>query len=80
MPSKARTYAVTVRFSSSEKEKLDDVADQNGITISDVIRMCVNRVHASGEFIDLSQVGSHGSRVPERVKSVKKIPKKRGGR
>jgi antitoxin component of RelBE/YafQ-DinJ toxin-antitoxin module len=54
MPSKARSYAVTVRFSGIEKKKLDDVADQNGITISDVIRMCVNRVHASGEFMELN--------------------------
>jgi len=54
MPSKGRTYAVTVRFSGVEKKKLDDVAGLNGITISDVIRMCVNRVHASGEFMDLS--------------------------
>ncbi len=72
MPSKGRTYAVTVRFSGVEKKKLDVVAEQNGITISDVIRMCVNRVHASGEFIDLSQV--------PKVKFVKTLKKKRGAR
>ena len=66
-------YAVTVRFSGAEKKKLDDVADQNGITISDVIRMCVNRVHASGEFMDLSP------RAPGSVKT-KKSSKKKGRR
>jgi antitoxin component of RelBE/YafQ-DinJ toxin-antitoxin module len=76
MPSKARTYAVTVRFSEAEKKKLEVVAEQNGITISDVIRMCVNRVHASGEFMDLSQ----NMKFARSSRYGKIVKKKKGGR
>jgi len=50
MPSKARSYAVTVRFSEDEKMMLKALAEEHGATISTAVRLCVRRMYGSKEF------------------------------
>lgn len=41
-----RENAITVRMSKDERRMLDALAEADGISISDVVRMLVRRAHA----------------------------------
>lgn len=41
-----RDHVITVRMSREERDKLQALADDDGISVSDVVRMVVRRTHA----------------------------------
>lgn len=61
MASRVRRNIVAVRFSEAERKMLDDIADKNGISLSDVIRMCVRQV-AGVRLVNLAKAKKRGGR------------------
>ena len=43
-----RQEVVTVRITREERKTLDEIADEHGLSVSDVVRMCIRRVTKDG--------------------------------
>ena len=61
MPKVMRETVVTCRFSLEERAMLGELAEADGISSSDVLRMLVRRAHAS-------QLGPRTSKKPAKKK------------